>query len=184
MIITERKPLFKEVIWSKRICLDLDGVICEYDFPRMVKDFFGVDLSNQAIFAYDLADVLGAAPSLIKQMFKEQVFGQPNFNDGAIDTLTDWKSQGYELVIFSNRVKHMGYERLARWLIDWQIPFSEIDEGQGCYDIHIDDSPGKLMATDSKLKLLFNQPWNGRCLNVTGKIIRVGNWQEIKRIVA
>ena len=173
------------IVWpkgwdTKRICVDIDGVVCQYDFPKMVKNFFGVDLSSKAIFAYDLADVLGIAPAMINTMFFEQVYGKPNFIDGAIDTLKEWKSKGYELVIYSNRVKYMGYEGLARWLIDWQIPFSGIDGGKGRYDVHIDDSPAKLMETDSKIKLLFDQPWNQRCHNITGKLIRVKNWEAIK----
>ena len=162
-----------------KLCLDLDGVVCEYDFPRIVKNFFGIDLSSMAIFAYDLADVLGVAPALIDAMFKDQVFGVPNFTPGAIETLTKWKAAGHELVIFSNRVKYMGYDGLAQWLIDWGIPFSGIDGGQGEYDIHIDDRPAKLMETNSELKLLFDQPWNQGCHNITGKLKRVYTWKEI-----
>ncbi len=165
---------------KKRLCLDLDGVICEYDFPKIVKDFFGVDILPTAIFAYDLADVLGVSPAAINMMFKEQVYGPPNLIEGAIETLREWKSKGYELGIYSNRTKYMGYEGLTKWLLKYQIPFSGIDGGQGGYDVHIDDSPGKLMATDSRLKLLFNQPWNDRCYNITGKLERIYNWAEIR----
>jgi len=178
------KDLFLNVTWSRRICLDLDGVVCEFDFPKIVKNFFGIDLSKQMIFAYNLADVLGVAPVLINTMFKEQVYGKPNFIEGAIDTLKEWKSKGYELVIYSNRVKYMGGEGLAKWLIDWQIPFNRIDGGQGTYAIHIDDSPSKLMETDSTLKLLFDQPWNKRCHNITGKLQRVKSWQEVRNVCA
>lgn len=182
VVLPEMTIVWPKIVWpeSKRICIDLDGVICEYDFPKIVKSFFGVDLSAQAIFAYDLADVLGVAPALINKMFKEQVFGKPNLVEGVIDTLKEWEYKGYELIIFSNRVKYMGEFGLARWLKDYQIPFSDIDSGLGEYDVHIDDSPGKLMSTHSKSKLLYSQPWNERCLNITGKLIRVKNWQEVK----
>ncbi len=175
------------IIWTKeretkRICIDVDGVICDYDFPKIVKNFFGVDLSTQMIFAYDLADVLGVAPAIINTMFKEQVYGKPNFNRGSVETLREWKSKGHNLVIYSNRVKYMGYDGLARWLIEWQIPFSEIDGGQGSYDIHIDDSPSKLMETDSKLKILFDQPWNQGCHNITGKLHRFYTWEGIRNV--
>ncbi len=166
-----------------RLCIDLDGCVVQYDFPKIVRNFFGIDLSPQMIYAYDLADVLGVAPALINTMFKEQVYGKPNFVDDSLDILKWWKANGHELIIFSNRVKYMGYEGLAKWLIDWQIPFSGIDGGQGYYDVHIDDSPAKLMATDSKVKLLFAQAWNKKCHNITGKLQRVKSWQEIKQIV-
>ena len=107
------QDIFANVKRAKRICLDLDGCICEYNFPKIVKNFFGVDLSSKMIFAYDLADVLGVAPALINTMFKEQVYGKPNLVEGALDILKEWKSQGYELVIYSNRVKYMGYKGLS-----------------------------------------------------------------------
>ena len=183
MTIVYPKELLENIIWPKRICVDLDGVICEYDFPKIIKSFFGVDISSKMIFAYDLAEVLGVAPMLIKTMFNEQVYGKPTLVEGAIDTLNEWKAKGYELVIYSNRVKYMGRNELIRWLINYQIPFDGIDGGQGAYDVHIDDLPSKLMGTDSEVKLLFNQPWNERCLNITGKFIRVNSWDEISQIV-
>jgi len=167
----------------KRICIDLDGVICEYDFPKIVKGFFGVDLNAKEIYAYDLADVLGVAPIHINAMFQEQVYGEPHFIEGALETLKEWRTKNYEIVIFSNRVKYMGVNGLGRWLVDWQIPFDDIDGGSGKYDVHIDDSPGKLMATESRLKLLYTQPWNTRCINITGKLVRIDNWQEVKDYV-
>ncbi len=176
--------LFEKIIFPKRICIDLDGVVCEYDFPKIVRDSLGVDLSSSAIYAYDLADVLGVAPALIDIMFKKQVYGKPNFVEGSIETLREWKSKGYKLVIFSNRVKYMGNDGLVRWLIDWQIPFTQIDSGQGEYNIHIDDRPSKLMDTNSKLKLLFDRPWNKSCLNITGKLKRVYNWNNIRKEVS
>ena len=56
-----------------KIIVDLDGVVCKYNFPQIVKDYFGVDLSPKSIFAHDLADVLGVAPVSINTMFQEQV---------------------------------------------------------------------------------------------------------------
>ena len=167
-----------------KILTDIDGCICEYNFPKIVKDFFGVDLSPKAIFAYDLADVLGVAPASINAMFEEQVYGKPNLIEGAIYTLKEWESKGHEILIYSNRVKYMRREGLEKWLVYWLIPFSYIDDGYGKYDVHIDDSPGKLMATNSKLKLLYNQPWNERCLNITEELRRVYDWGEIKKKIS
>src|SRR3990167_3803382 len=86
--------LFQKIRWTKQALIDMDGCVCEYDFPKIVKTFFGIDLSSQAIFAYDLADVLGVAPHLINQMFKQQVWGTPRFMPDAIETLTDWDKKG------------------------------------------------------------------------------------------
>ena len=177
MTMTLEKPKVK-------IAVDVDGCITEYDFPRIVKSFFGVDLSAKAIFAYDLADVLGIAPALVNLMFRNQVFGKANFNPGAIETLRDWKNKGYELIIYTNRVKYMTDIELVTWLLDNGIPFSGIDSnGYNEYDIHIDDSPAKLAATNSKLKLLYSQPWNERCLDINKQLVRVKDWNEVNEYV-
>jgi 5'(3')-deoxyribonucleotidase len=162
----------------------LDGVVCEYDIPKLVKNFFGVDISKYIISAYDIADFLGVSSIAVNTMFKEQVFGKPNFIEGSIETLKEWESKGHELVIFSNRTKYMGYNRLAEWLMIWKVPFSGIDGGKGEYDIQIDDYPKKLRDTNSKLKLLFDQPWNRECKNIENALKRVYNWQDIKREVS
>ena len=167
-----------------KLLVDVDGVISEYQFDKIVKSFFGVDLSPLAIYAYDLADVLGVSNLAIDLMFKEQVYGKPTFIENAIETLTEWKSKGFEILIHSNRVKYMGIMRLFFWLRRYKIPFSGIDmNGQTVYDFHIDDSPAKLMNTNSKTKLLFSQPWNRQCLNVKNELVRVESWSEIRRLV-
>lgn len=177
------RDVFKNATWNKRLCIDIDGVICEYDFPKIIKKFFGVDLSPIMIYAFDLADVLGVAPVLIEQIFKEQVYGQPNFVEGAIDTLTQWIARGDEIIIFSNRIKYMEVAELTKWLFKWGIPFTRVATGQGDYDVHIDDLASKLMATNSRLRLLFNRPWNKWCLNITRELVRVNDWQEIREMV-
>ena len=188
MVISDARKRMEEMPYKleprkRRLCIDLDGCVVQYDFHKIVKNFFGVDISPTMIFAYDLADVLGVAPYIINTMFQEQVYGRPNFILGAIETLKEWKAKDYELIIYSNRVKYMGYTGLAEWLIEYKIPFSGIDGGQGSYDVHIDDSPSKLMVTDSRIKLLYTQPWNTRCHNITGKLMRVNNWQEVRDYV-
>ena len=177
-------PEIKQPSYAKRVLCDIDGVICEYQFDKIVKNFFGVDLSTQMIYAYDLADVLGVAPALINTMFKGQVYGKANFINGSLEILKEWESKGYELAIFSNRIKYMGGAGLQSWLEQYDIPFSEIDvHGNGKYDFHIDDSSSKLAATNSKTKLLYSQPWNKRCLDIYKQFKRVYSWQEIKEIV-
>ncbi len=168
---------------TKRILVDLDGTIVTYDFPKIVKNFFGVDLDSQSIFAYDLADVLGVSPKEIDEMFKEQVYGKPNFIEGALETLREWEAKGYKISIFSNRVKFMEYWGLVQWLIEYKIPFLEISDGLDKYDVHIDDSPSKLAVTNSDVKLLYTQPWNKRCLDIQKQLTRVENWQEIRMII-
>jgi len=166
----------------KRLCIDLDGTLVSYDFPQIVKSFFGVSIEKYAIFAYDLADVLGVSHLMIDTMFKEQVWGKPTFMPDALETLWEWEGK-YEIVIFSNRVKYMGGLGLVEWLHKHKIPFDSISEGEGVYDFAIDDSPAKLQSVNSKVRLLYDQVWNRKCLDITDSLRRVYNWLEIRKIV-
>ena len=174
------------IVWPKirklSLLLDIDGVVAKYDFVGLVKRYFGVDIEPKAIFAYNLADVLGVSSKEIDNMFQEQVWGKPVFMDNALDTLNEI-SKIYEIIIYSNRIKYMGEMNLAKWLIDYKIPFEGIDYGQNEYDFHVDDRPEKLEGTNSSIKLLYTQPWNEGCLNIKNNLTRVNNWGEIKRRV-
>ena len=176
--IVEKK--FMEV---KRLLVDLDGVVVTYDFAKIVWDTFHVRIDASKIRAYNLADVLGVSSKRIDEMFHDQVWGKPQFNESALEVLKEWKTK-YIIAIYSNRIKYMGHRGLERWLLEWQIPFSAIDTyGTAEYFAHIDDRPEKLCDTDSKVKLLFNQPWNQECFNIEGKLTRVYSWQEIREII-
>jgi uncharacterized HAD superfamily protein len=166
-----------------KILIDIDGCICKYPFKQLAKKHFNVDLNELAIYAYDLADVLGIADTAVNSMFKEQVFGKPIFIEDALATLQNWHNK-HELVIYTNRTRYMSVVELTKWLTDNGIPFHGIDN-VGCmpYDFCIDDSPAKLMKTNAKIKLLFNQPWNKKCLNITGQLKRVYSWQDINELV-
>ena len=184
-MVTELKPKVK-IIWPeiRKPCLllDIDGVVVKYDFVGLVKRYFGVDIKPDAIFAYNLADVLGVSSKEIDNMFQEQVWGRPVFMDSALDVLKEIK-QTYEIVVYSNRVKYMGEFELCKWLIENQIPFDGIDYGKDKYDFHIDDRPKKLQDTNSSIKLLYTQPWNQNCHNIKGNLVRVKNWYEIRQIM-
>jgi len=181
MVVSDARKLKEKIETRKpRLLLDIDGVIVKYDFVGLVKRYFNVDIEPKAIFAYNLADVLGVSSREIDDMFQEQVWGKPIFMDNALDTLSEI-SKIYEIIIYSNRIKYMGEMGLAQWLIDNQIPFEGIDYGQSKHDFHIDDRPEKLEDTDSSIKLLYTQPWNEGCLNIKHNLKRVNNWYEIRR---
>ncbi len=183
MVISDAGKLRKELETRKpRLLLDIDGVVVKYDFVGLVKRYFGVDIEPRAIFAYNLADVLGVSSREIDDMFQEQVWGKPDFMDNALDTLNEM-SKIYEIIIYSNRIKYMGEKGLVKWLIDCRIPFEGIDYGQSEYDFHIDDRPEKLEDTNSSVKLLYTQPWNISTMNIKRNLTRVNNWYEIRSIV-
>uniref|UniRef100_A0A6M3LRP7 Uncharacterized protein n=1 Tax=viral metagenome TaxID=1070528 RepID=A0A6M3LRP7_9ZZZZ len=182
MVVSDARKLKIEQ-WAEkrkpRLLLDIDGVVVKYDFVGLVKRYFSVDIEPKAIFAYNLADVLGVSSKEIDDMFQEQVWGKPVFMDNALKILNEIK-QVYEIIIYSNRIKYMGEIGLVKWLVDSKIPFEGVDYGQGKYDYHIDDRPEKLEDTDSSIKLLYTQPWNQGCLNVKKNLTRVNNWYDIK----
>ena len=180
MVISDAQKLREELKTRKpRLLLDIDGVVVKYDFVGLVKRYFGVDIEPKAIFAYNLADVLGVSSKEIDDMFQEQVWGKPVFMANALDILNEI-SKIYEITIYSNRIKYMGELGLVEWLIDNQIPFEGVDYGQNKYDIHIDDRPEKLEDTDSSVKLLYTQPWNNGCLNIKRNLKRIYNWYDIR----
>jgi len=162
-----------------KILIDIDGVIVNYPFIETVKKHFGVDISGCIIYAYDLADVLGVDPIMINEMFREHLWGKPDFIPCALETLNEWKDR-YQLIIFSNRVKYMGARNLAQWMVDNKIPFHGIENGDGEYYAHIDDSPAKLASTNSTVKYLYHQRWNASCYDILQQFKRVFTWSELK----
>ncbi len=166
-----------------RLLLDIDGTLCSYPFKSMVKKCFNVDLDPLSIYAYDLADVLGVSTDSINDMFKEQVFGKPTFEDNALGILNEWHKEN-SIVIYTNRLKYMSPRELLIWITDNKIPCDGVDmNGTGYYDVYIDDSPAKLMSVKSAIKLLYAQSWNQNCLNITKELRRVNSWLQVKEVL-
>jgi uncharacterized HAD superfamily protein len=118
-------------------------------------------------------------------MFKDTVWGKPEFNKDSLEVLNSWEQKGYEIVIHSSRVNYMKEIGLASWLVKNKIPFSGIDTtGKSRkYDVQIDDRPVKLKNANSKLKLLYNASYNQHCFNIEKDLVRVYSWREIEKIV-
>jgi len=174
----------------KNLLIDIDGVICQYDFPRLTKQYFGVEVPNAGVFTYSLEDSLGLPPKAISDMFAKEVFAEPNMIPGAIQQLERFIDSGYAVLIYSNRLHWMTQEELGDWLDKWGIPYTDvINGGQLPSYIHgyVDDSPVKLLSVDEqtivKHLILFTNPWNKRCLDILGKFERAKNWNQVRRII-
>ena len=166
---------------SPRICLDLDGVVCVYDFPRMIKEDFGIDIRSEDIYTYDIDDILGVTKEAVIAMFMKRVYDPAICEPGALNTLNEWIAKGYEIFIYSNRINLIGTTALLLWLNDNDIPFTSLTRGlKNEYDLHIDDRPPKLAATNSRYKMLYHRPWNDKCLDIKNQFRVVYNWKEIK----
>lgn len=172
------------------ILIDIDGVVCEYDFPKITKKHFGVAIPNKAIYTYSIEDSLGVASSDVVRMFEKECFSKPVFALGAIDTLKGFLSAGHQVSIYSNRLHFMTQDELETWLGKYKIPYSNICTNQSLpsyVHVYVDDSPAKLMAVEKvvevKRLLLFDAPWNKACLNITGRMERVKGWKQVRKVV-
>jgi len=173
----------------KKIVVDIDGVVAQYDFPRMIKKHFGVDIKQEDVWTYAIEDALGVAPNDVYTMFRSEIFDTPLFVPGAREAL-DKLNRKHDVFIYTNRIKIMGMQPLIKWLDDNKIAHSKIIfnnlHPDGQFDYHIDDSPLKLMDMNGTTvkKLLFDQPWNRNCLNITGRMQRVCGWAEVLEVIS
>ena len=173
---------------KQQIVIDIDGVVAQYNFSRMLKKYFGVAIPNSWIYSHSIEDCLGLPSKDVWQMFLKEAKEPPDFVDGAIPALKELHRR-HTLFIYTHRLKFMGLPQLREWLDRWGIPYDYIffDDlvPKHSFDYHIDDSPQKLMDMNDtvKHKLLFDQPWNRRCKNITGKLRRVKGWQEVLEVI-
>ena len=172
------------------ILVDLDGCVCQYNFPKIIKKHFGVVVSAQMIHCHSIEDALGVSRASVEKMFNEEVHEPPRLIRGAQDALASLVLADHDVGIYTNRLYFVTQEELERWLYENGIPYTSIITGKtlpNYVHAHIDDSPGKLMdvqeATTVKHSLLFNQPWNKQCKNVTGELQRVRGWAEIRELI-
>lgn len=175
-----------------KILLDIDGVVCHYDFSAITKKHFGVAIPNESIYTYSIEDSLGVSTKEVERMFDIETWSPPNFVKDSTEILEEFTDKGYNIIIYSSRIKFMGMKGLVDWLNTYGIPYSNIIDkesmlrfGVNNVDYHIDDSPTKLMNLGNltKNKLLFDTPWNKQCLNIHNKLVRVYSWSEIREIV-
>ncbi len=170
------------------ILVDIDGVVAKYNFKAMLMKHFGITVPDSWIYAYSIEDCLGLPSQDVWRMFVEEAKEPPAFIDGAQDALKKLIRK-HTIYIYTNRVKIMGAAPLRQWLNDNHIPhdalyFNDLVHSD-TYDYHIDDSPQKLMDTNGAVrhKLLFDQPYNRKCKNITGKLQRVADWAEVLEVI-
>lgn len=173
---------------SKNLIVDVDGVIAEFDFPNLLGQYMGVRLPTAKVNTFDLSNLLGVSKVAIKEMFEAEVFNHQQIVIGASYYLRSFMQKGFDILIFSDRLQWMTKEELGDWLEEQGVPFSEVIDRDSLPSFavaHIDDRPAKLMEVWETIKvnklLLFDRPWNRRCMNITGRLTRVKNWKQIWR---
>jgi len=175
-----------------RLLIDIDGVICTYDFPALTKKYFGVSVPNNSIWTYSLEESLGVSTEEVVAMFEEVAFEEPKFTHKALESLGELVRRDHYVWLYSNRIHFMGHQLLSDWVWDNNIPhigvvrnIEKFKDLWGYVDYHIDDSPTKLMNLGdfTNHKLLFSRPWNCRCLDIQNQLTRVMNWDDIMEIL-
>jgi len=123
-------------------------------------------------------------------MFAVEVFASPNLVPGAVQSLRQFISKGYDVFIHTNRLMWMSPTELADWLDKYDIPYHDIITEGYMPDYvyaHVDDSPRKLLniAEETKVvhSILFSRPWNLGCLDIYRKFERARNWTEVRSII-
>ena len=170
----------------RNILVDLDGVVCQYDFPKIIKKHFGAEVSNKDVQLYSLEDCLGLPYSQVMDMFKAEAFAAPNLIRDSVRSLNWLVVNDWNVCIHSNRIKFMGKQGLEDWLDKYGIPYSVVLNGDSLPNyvrVAVDDYPSKLLKlneeTTVKKLLLFNQPWNEMCLDLLNMFTRVDNWTQV-----
>ncbi len=171
---------------SKNLIVDLDGVVCQYDFSTLIKKHFGVVVTNEQVQLSSLEDCLALPSKRVKEMFTVEAFQPPNMIPKAQEALELFTIREYNIIIYSNRLKVMTMDELKAWLDQYNIPFNHVVNGGGLPShavAAIDDSPTKLLHIDEAVTcpklLLFSNPWNQLCLDVLKKFKRVTGWPAI-----
>jgi 5'(3')-deoxyribonucleotidase len=169
------------------LLIDIDGVINDYDWQFILKESLGVDVAIDFISSYCIEDILGVSTAQVDDLFYKVVRRPANLADGCLSVLNRLHEEGHSILIYTNRLHFMNIKALERWLREAGVPFTRIINSQwrGAADYHINDSVSRLVNYPSsvKTKLLFDQPWNRSCLNITGELQRVHNWKEIEETI-
>uniref|UniRef100_A0A6H1ZZT6 5' nucleotidase n=1 Tax=viral metagenome TaxID=1070528 RepID=A0A6H1ZZT6_9ZZZZ len=170
----------------RNILVDIDGVVAQYNFPKILKEHFGVEVSNLDVQLYSLEDCLGLPSKQVMDMFSIVAFEPPNLIRDSISSLRKLIVEDWNVCIYSNRVHFMGKKGLEDWLSKYGIPYSVVLNGDSLpsyVSIAVDDYPSKLLKlsedTTVRKLLLFSQPWNDGCLDLLNMFTRVNNWAEV-----
>jgi hypothetical protein len=171
---------------KKTLIIDIDGVVCQYDFPNILKKHFGISVPNDWICHYSIEDSLGIPTDEVHEMFEKEVYSAPNIILGAVEALKRFIIKDYYVDIFSNRLSFMVVGELEDWLNQYGIPFSQVltwEDLPSYAHAAIDDSPSKLLKIDKEVSLgkmiLFLQPWNQSCHDILNKFRWVENWKQV-----
>ena len=183
----------------EKLIVDMDDVLCEKGFIRMINEFLGTNYEQEDAKSYYINDLI--PKDRIKEWAKwysgKNTYDYVNIVENAQEVM-EKLNQKYDLYIATAYVFRDAPEISGKTLNDKynflckNFPF--IDPHKFIFisnkdlleaDIRIDDSPKKLMGK-AKLKLLFTAYHNKNLTETELKennFVRVNNWKEIEKIL-
>ena len=183
----------------EKLIVDMDDVLCEKGFIRMINEFLGTNYEQEDAKSYYINDLIpkDRIKEWAKWYSKRNTYDYVNILENAQEVLEKLNKK-YDLYIATAYVFRDAPEISGKTLNDKynflceNFPF--IDPHKFIFisnkdlleaDIRIDDSPKKLMG-DARLKLLFTAYHNKNLTETELKennFIRVNNWKEIEKIL-
>lgn len=183
----------------EKLLIDMDDVITEKGFIRMINKFLGTDYKQEDAGSYFVNDLIpkDRMDEWIEFYSNNNVYDYVNIVDGAKETL-EKLNEKYDLYIVTAYVFRDAPEVSGKTLKDKydflikNFPFINphkfifiSDKSLLEADIRIDDSPKKLVG-DARLKLLFTAYHNKNMPEEELKknnFIRVNTWKDIEDIL-
>ena len=162
----------------KRLLIDMDDVICENGFIRMINEFLGTNYKSEdanSYYVYDYVNIVKDAPEVIEKLNE--------FYDIYIITA----------YIFRDKPEISGSQLKNKFdYLTKNLPFIDpkkfiflSDKELVDADIRIDDSVDKLKG-QAEMKLLFTAYHNKNIADAElkeKKLTRVNSWKEIEKIL-
>ena len=183
----------------EKLIVDMDDVLCEKGFIRMINEFLGTNYEQEDAKSYYINDLI--PKDRIKEWAKwysnRNTYDYVNIVENAQEVMEKLNKK-YDLYIATAYVFRDAPEVSGKTLNDKynflmkNFPF--IDPHKFIFisnkelleaDIRIDDSPKKLKG-EAKLKLLFTAYHNKTMTEEDLKknnFIRVNNWKEVEKIL-
>ena len=183
----------------EKLIVDMDDVITEKGFIRMINEFLGTNYTQENAESYYINDLIpkDRMDEWVEFYSNNNVYDYANIVEGAKETL-EKLNEKYDLYIATAYVFRDAPQVSGKTLNDKynflieNFPF--IDPHKFIFisnkelleaDIRIDDSPKKLIGK-ARLKLLFTAYHNKNMSEQELKennFVRVNNWKDVEKIL-
>lgn len=164
-----------------KLALDFDGVIADSSAAviRAVRLLYGIELQPEHLFTHNLKEILGVPEEEVYREAFAKIDNIPSIPYAVTNVRLLQKDTSLDVCIATSRKES---EPVEEWLTRYDITVPVIylaKDGVLPYvDFMLDDYPTKMLQYRDNIgkAFLFNQPWNERCLNISGWFERVQSW--------